>query len=154
MPLKGKVHVCGYEGNELTYSRLLVEAGAQVPYISTSINKNLYTAADEAWLKARGTQEIIYQKSLEQDTRALDKYKPDLVLGTTPLSAEAKKRGIPGMYYTNMLSVRPLFLSAGLAGTINLIQDTLSRGPRYEWMREFFEGVKAEGAAAPVNTMD
>jgi 3,8-divinyl chlorophyllide a/chlorophyllide a reductase subunit Y len=154
MPLKGKVHVCGYEGNELTYARLLVEAGAQVPYISTSINKNLYTAADEAWLKARGTQEIIYQKSLEQDTRALDKYSPDLVLGTTPLSAEAKKRGIPGMYYTNMLSVRPLFLSAGLAGTIQMIADAMHRAPRYEWMREFFEGAKAEGAAKPVNTMD
>lgn len=43
------------------------------------------------------------------------------------------------MYYTNMLSVRPLFLSAGLAGTIQLIQEALERAPRYEWMREFFE---------------
>ena len=160
MPLRSirgdapRIHVCGYEGNEMIYARLLVEAGALVPYISTSINKNLYTAADEAWLKAHGTQELIYQKSLEQDIRALDRYSPDLVLGTTPLSSEAKKRGIPGMYYTNMLSVRPLFLSAGLAGTINLIQDTLGRSPRYEWMREFFEGAKAEGEAKPVNTLD
>ncbi len=160
MPLKSnrgdapRIHVCGYEGNEMTYARLLVEAGAVVPYISTSINKNLYTASDEAWLKAHGTKEVIYQKALEQDTRALDAYSPDLVLGTTPLSAEAKKRGIPGMYYTNMLSVRPLFLSAGLAGTISLIQDTLGRSPRYEWMREFFEGTKAEGVVKPVNTMD
>lgn len=38
-----------------------------------------------------------------------------------------------------MLSVRPLFLSAGLAGTIQLIQEALERAPRYEWMREFFE---------------
>jgi chlorophyllide a reductase subunit Y len=153
-PLKGKVHVCGYEGNELIYARLLVEAGAEVPYISTSIQKSLYTAADEAWLKAHGTKEIVYQKALEQDLRALDAYKPDLVLGTTPLSAEAKKRGIPGMYYTNMLSVRPLFLSAGLAGTIQLIADALNRAPRYEWMREFFGGQRANEGNAVINTMD
>jgi chlorophyllide a reductase subunit Y len=153
-PLKGRVHVCGYEGNELVYARLLVEAGAEVPYISTSIQKNLYTAADEAWLKARGTKEIVYQKALEQDIRALDVYKPDLVLGTTPLSAEAKQRGIPGMYYTNMLSVRPLFLAAGLAGTIQHIADALNRAPRYEWMREFFEGAREAEAKTVVNTMD
>jgi chlorophyllide a reductase subunit Y len=149
-----KIHVCGYEGNELLYARLLVEAGAQVPYISTSIGKSLYTAADEAWLRARGLQEITYQKTLEQDVRALDKYKPDLVLGTTSLSAEAKKRGIPAMYYTNMLSVRPLFLSAGLAGTISLIKNALDTTPRYQWMRDFFEGAPQATAAAPVNTMD
>lgn len=153
-PLKGKVHVCGYEGNELIYARLLVEAGAEVPYISTSIQKSLYTAADEAWLRAHGTKEIVFQKALEQDVRALDAYTPDLVLGTTPLSAEAKKRGIPGMYYTNMLSVRPLFLSAGLAGTIQLIADALQRAPRYEWMRSFFEGERAAITTQPVNTMD
>ncbi len=153
-PLKGKVHVCGYEGNEMIYARLLIEAGAEVPYISTSINKSLYTAADEAWLKAHGTKEIIYQKALEQDVRALDTYKPDLVLGTTPLSAEAKARGIPGMYYTNMLSVRPLFLSAGLAGTIQLISEAMKQSPRYEWMRDFFEGERAAEATKVVNTMD
>ncbi|MBO9344828.1 MAG: chlorophyllide a reductase subunit Y [Chloroflexi bacterium] len=155
VPLKGRILVCGYEGNELLYARLLVEAGAEVPYISTSIQKSLYTAADEAWLRARGTREIVYQKTLEQDIRALDAYKPDLVLGTTPLSAEAKARGIPAMYYTNMLSVRPMFLSAGLAGTIQLIRDALERAPRYAWMREFFEGpMPAEPPPSTVNTMD
>jgi chlorophyllide a reductase subunit Y len=149
-----KVHVCGYEGNELLYARLLVEAGAQVPYISSSIGKSLYTAADEAWLKARGTKEIVYRKTLEQDVRALDAYKPDLVLGTTSLSAEAKQRGIPAMYYTNMLSVRPLFLGAGLAGTVSLVRGALENRPRYEWMREFFEGERAVEASAVVNTMD
>jgi chlorophyllide a reductase subunit Y len=149
-----KVHVCGYEGNELLYARLLIEAGAQVPYISTSIGKSLYTAADEAWLKAHGTREIVYRKTLEQDVHALDVYKPDLVLGTTSLSAEAKQRGIPAMYYTNMLSVRPLFLGAGLAGTVSLVRGALENRPRYEWMREFFEGERAAVAESIVNTMD
>jgi chlorophyllide a reductase subunit Y len=149
-----KVHVCGYEGNELLYARLLVEAGAQVPYISTSIGKSLYTAADEAWLKSRGTKEIVYRKTLEQDVRALDAYRPDLVLGTTSLAAEAKQRGIPAMYYTNMLSVRPLFLGAGLAGTVSLVRGALENRQRYEWMREFFEGARPDEATAIVNTMD
>jgi len=153
-PLKGRVSVCGYEGNEFSYARLLVEAGVDVPYVSTCISKSLYTAADEAWLKAHGTKEVIYQKHLEQDIRALDTYKPDLVLGTTSLSAEAKARGIPSMYYTNMISVRPLFLSAGLAGTMTLIADALERTPRYQWMRDFFEGERATETAHVVNTMD
>ncbi len=151
-PLRGRIHVCGYEGNELLYARLLVEAGAEVPYISTSIQKTVHTAADEAWLRARGTREVVYQKTLEQDIRALDTYRPDLVLGTTPLSAEAKQRGIPAMYYTNMLSVRPLFLSAGLAGTIQLIREALERAPRYEWMRAFFEGERPAPPPVPVDT--
>lgn len=156
--IEGKVHICGYEGNELGYARLLVEAGAHAPYVSTSIEKSLYTAADEAWLKAHGTVEVVYRKTLEQDIRALDKHKPDLVLGTTPLSVEAKLRGIPSMYYTNQLSTRPLFLSAGLAGTISLIKDALSRAPRYAWMREFFTGendaTDALNAKPVINTMD
>jgi 3,8-divinyl chlorophyllide a/chlorophyllide a reductase subunit Y len=151
-----KIHVCGYEGNELLYARLLVEAGATVPYISTSIGKSLYTAADEAWLKARGTREIVWRKTLEQDVRALDAYKPDLVLGTTSLASAAKQRGIPAMYYTNTLSVRPLMLAAGLAGTMQLIKGALDNRPRYQWMREFFTGETSTAASADavVNTMD
>jgi hypothetical protein len=48
-----------------------------------------------------------------------------------------------------------MFLSAGLAGTIQLIRDALERAPRYAWMREFFEGpMPAEPSPSTVNTMD
>jgi chlorophyllide a reductase subunit Y len=137
-PLAGRVFVTGYEGTELAYARLLVEAGAEVPYVSTSIAPDPLVLPDELWLRARGTKEVVYRKSLEEDMSALDRYPPDLVLGTTPFSSAAKDRGIPGLYFTNQLASRPFFLSGGMAATLGLIRDTIERGAKYREMQEFF----------------
>lgn len=137
-PLSGRVFVTGYEGTELAYARLLVEAGAEVPYVSTSIGQDPLVLPDELWLRARGTREVVYRKSLEEDVAALDKYPPDLVLGTTPFCSVAKERGIPAMYFTNQLASRPFFLSGGMAATLGFIRQTLTRGQRYQWMHAFF----------------
>lgn len=133
-----RVLVTGYEGTELAYARVLVEAGAEVPYISTSIGTDPLVLPDELWLKARGTQEVIYRKALEEDVSALDRYRPDFVLGTTPFCAIAKDRGIPAMYFTNQVASRPFFLSGGLAAILGFIGDAVKRGPAYRAMHEFF----------------
>ncbi len=139
-PLKGAtVLVSGYEGNEMLYARLLVEAGAHVPYISTSIGKSLHTAADEAWLRARGTEAIVYRKSLEDDVKAMNHWPFDLVIGTTSVTAAAKERGIPSVYYTNILSVRPLFLTGGMVASVSLAQELLERRTLYTTMQSFFQ---------------
>lgn len=138
-PLAGRIFVTGYEGTELAYARLLVEAGAEVPYVSTSIGQDPLVLPDEMWLRARGTKEIVYRKSLEEDVAALDKYPPDLVLGTTPFCSIAKQRGIPAMYFTNQLASRPFFLSGGMAATLGFINQTMQRHERYQWMQSFFE---------------
>jgi chlorophyllide a reductase subunit Y len=139
-PLKGAtILVSGYEGNEMLYARLLIEGGAHVPYVSTSIGKSMHTATDEAWLRAHGTEAVVYRKSLEDDQRAMDHWSFDLVIGTTTVTAHAKERGIPAVYYTNMLSVRPLFLSGGMIASISTARDLLNRRPLYNQMVEFFE---------------
>jgi chlorophyllide a reductase subunit Y len=138
-PLSGRILVTGYEGTELAYARLLVEAGADVPYVSTSIGADPLVLPDELWLKAHGTKEVVYRKSLEDDIAALDAYKPDLVLGTTPFASAAKERGIPALYFTNQLASRPFFLSGGMAATIGFIRQMLTKGEQYQWMQEFFE---------------
>ncbi len=139
-PLKGAtVLVSGYEGNEMLYARLLVEAGAHVPYISTSIGQSLHTAADEAWLRARGTEAIVYRKSLEDDVKAMNHWPFDLVIGTTSVTAAAKERGIPSVYYTNILSVRPLFLTGGMVASVSLAQELLERRTLYTTMQSFFQ---------------
>lgn len=143
-PLSGRVFVTGYEGTELAYARLLVEAGAEVPYVSTSIGQDPLVLPDEMWLRARGTKEIVYRKSLEEDVAALDKYPPDFVLGTTPFCAIAKERGIPAMYFTNQLASRPFFLSTGMAATLGFINQTMKGHERYQWMHAFFEGEAAD----------
>lgn len=137
-PLSGRILVTGYEGTEVAYARLLVEAGAEVPYVSTSIAQEPLALPDEMWLRSRGTKEIVYRKSLEEDVAALDKYAPDFVLGTTPFCAIAKERGIPAMYFTNQLASRPFFLSGGMAATLGFIRQTMGRHERYTWMEEFF----------------
>lgn len=139
-PLKGAtVLVSGYEGNEMLYARLLVEAGAHVPYISTSIGKSVHTAADEAWLRARGTEAIVYRKSLEDDLKAMNHWHFDLVIGTTSVTAASKERGIPSVYYTNILSVRPLFLTGGMVASVSLAQELLERRTLYTTMQSFFQ---------------
>lgn len=138
-PLSGRILVTGYEGTELAYARLLVEAGAEVPYVSTSIGQDPLVLPDEMWLRARGTKEIVYRKSLEDDVAALDEYAPDLVFGTTPFCSVAKERGIPAMYFTNQLASRPFFLSSGMAATLGFIRQTLAGGERYQWMLDFFQ---------------
>lgn len=137
-PLSGRILVTGYEGSELAYARLLIEAGAEVPYVSTSIGQDPLVLPDEMWLRSHGTKEIVYRKALEEDVNALDRYAPDLVLGTTPFCSEAKARGIPAVYFTNQLASRPFFLSGGMAATLEFIQGMLGRGQQYQWMQEFF----------------
>ena len=39
------------------HARLLIEGGAHVPYVSTSIGQSMLTASDEAWLRAHGTEQ-------------------------------------------------------------------------------------------------
>lgn len=138
-PLKGAtILVSGYEGNEMLYARLLVEGGAHVPYVSTSIGQSMLTAADEAWLRARGTEAIVYRKAIEDDKAAMEHWRFDLVIGTTTLAAHAKELGIPSVYYTNMLSVRPLFLAGGMIASLSFVRELLNRKPLYEKMVEFF----------------
>ena len=140
--LKGAcILVTGYEGTELAYARALVEAGATVPYVSTSIGMDPLVLPDEMWLKAHGTREIIYRKALEEDISALERYSPDFVMGTTPFGAVAKDRGIPAMYFTNQVASRPFFLSSGLDAILTFMHNALKRGPTYRAMYEFFAEV-------------
>lgn len=144
-PLKGAtILVSGYEGNEMLYARLLIEGGAHVPYVSTSIGQSALTAADEAWLKAHGTEAVIYRKAIEDDQAAMKHWNFDLVIGTTTLAAYAKERGIPSVYYTNILSVRPLFLAGGMIASLSFVRELLNRRPLYERMVEFFAADGAE----------
>lgn len=139
-PLKGAtILVSGYDGNEMPYARLLVEGGAHVPYVSTSIEPSMLTAADEAWLRSHGTEVVIYRKSFEDDQNAIRHWDFDLVIGTTMLAAYAKQQGIPGVYATSLLSVRPLFLAGGVIASISMALELLQRKPVYKKMLDFFK---------------
>ena len=139
-PIRARITVSGYEGSELLVARLLVEAGAEVPYVGTACPRTEWSDADREWLEARGVH-VQYRASLEQDITAMLDVRPDLAVGTTPLVQKAKELGIPALYFTNMVSARPLFGAAG-AGALAAIVAAQTRGaPRFARMVSFFEGV-------------
>jgi chlorophyllide a reductase subunit Y len=136
--LKGSVIVAGYEGNELPLVRLLLEAGLDVPYASTSIARTRLGEEDHQLLSMLGT-EIRYRKYLEEDEEAVLHYQPDLVIGTTALDSFAKERGIPAIYYTNNISSRPIFFASGAASVLGMIAGLIAKKDVYRKMKEYFE---------------
>ena len=145
-PVKARVTVSGYEGSELLVARLLVEAGAHVPYVGTACPRTEWSDPDREWLEAKGTH-IQYRASIEQDVAAMMEFRPDLAIGTTPLVQKAKELGTPAIYFTNMVSARPLFGAAG-AGALAAIVSAQTKGrERFGRMVEFFGGAGKGDAA-------
>ena len=139
-PIRARVTISGYEGSELLVARLLVEAGAEVPYVGTACPHTEWSEADSDWLQAHGTF-VQYRASIEQDVAAMREVRPDLAVGTTPLVQQAKELGIPALYFTNMVSARPLFGPAG-AGALAGIVAAQTRGrERFARMVSFFDRV-------------
>ena len=139
-PINARITVSGYEGSELLVARLLMEAGAEVPYVGTACPKTEWSEPDRAWLESHGTC-VQYRASLEQDIAAMHEVRPDLAVGTTPLVQAAKAMGIPSLYFTNMVSARPLFGAAG-AGALAAIVAAQTKGhERFARMVGFFDKV-------------
>ena len=145
-PIQARVTVSGYEGSELLVARLLIEAGAEVPYVGTACPRTEWSDPDRDWLEAHGVH-VQYRASLEQDMAAMLDVRPDLALGTTPLVQKAKELGIPALYFTNMVSARPLFGPAGAGALAGIVAAQTRGAERFRRMVGFFEGV-GTGAAA------
>ena len=139
-PIDGRITVSGYEGSELLVARLLVECGADVRYVGTACPRTPWSDPDREWLEARGV-DVRFRASLEQDLAAVDEFAPDLAIGTTPVVQKVKETGSPAMYFTNLISARPLMGLPGPASLAQVVNAAMHQGARFESMREFFEGV-------------
>lgn len=139
-PIKGRITLTGYEGSELLVARLLVESGADLRYVGTACPRTEWSAADREWLEARGVI-VNFRAALEQDLAAIEEFKPDLAIGTTPVVQKAKEKAIPSLYFTNLISARPLFGPAGAGSLATVINAALGNKARFDRMTEFFAGV-------------
>ena len=139
-PIKGRITVSGYEGSELLVARLLIESGADVPYVGSACPKTPWNAPDLEWLQARRVH-VQYRATLEQDIAAVREFKPDLAIGTTPVVQAAKQATIPGLYFTNLISARPLMGPAGAGSLAQVVNAAIANKARFLQMREFFEDV-------------
>ena len=148
MPIDGRITLSGYEGSELLVARLLIESGARVHYVGTACPKTRWSDDDRAWLEAKGVH-VTFRASLEQDLAALREFKPDLAIGTTPVVQKAKEMAIPSLYFTNLISARPLMGPAGAGSLAQVVNAALQNKPRFDAMKAFFAGV-GEGFASGV----
>jgi 3,8-divinyl chlorophyllide a/chlorophyllide a reductase subunit Y len=148
MPIKGRISLSGYEGSELLVARLLIESGAEVPYVGTACPKTPWSAPDLEWLQARGVT-VQYRASLEQDLAAMEDIRPDLVIGTTPVVQAAKQRTIPSLYFTNLISARPLMGAMGAGSLAQVVNAAIGNKARFDAMSDFF-GSSGKGDNAGV----
>ncbi len=74
-------------------------------------------------------------------------FKPDLVIGTTPVVQKAKELATPALYFTNLISARPLMGPAGAGSLAQVINAALGNKARFDAMNDFFEGVGTGHAA-------
>ncbi len=145
-PIKGRITVSGYEGSELLVARLLVESGADVPYVGTACPRTRWSDPDREWLEAKGVR-INYRASLEQDIAAVEEFRPDLAIGTTPVVQHAKQNAIPALYFTNLISARPLMGPAGAGSLAQVVNAAMGNKARMDRMSAFFDEVGTGHAA-------
>ena len=126
----------GYEGSELLVARLLVESGADLRYVGTACPRTPWSEADRDWL-ARAACRCSTAPRSKQDLAALREFEPDLAIGTTPVVQAAKRRAIPALYFTNLISARPL-MGPGGAGRWPRCQRRDRPTSRASTMRDFF----------------
>jgi 3,8-divinyl chlorophyllide a/chlorophyllide a reductase subunit Y len=79
----------------------------------------------------------------------IHEFTPDLAIGTTPVVQHAKERAIPSLYFTNLISARPLMGPAGAGSLATVINTALGNQQRFDEMKAFFDGI-GEGANAGV----
>jgi chlorophyllide a reductase subunit Y len=148
MPITGRITMSGYEGSELLVARLLIESGADVRYVGSACPRTKWSDADREWLEAKGVH-VQFRASLEQDVAAMQEFQPDLAIGTTPVVQKAKELTIPGLYFTNLISARPLMGPAGAGSLAQVVNAAIGNKARFDTMKEFFAGV-GEGHAAGI----
>ena len=146
--LNGSITLSGYEGSELLVARLLIESGLTVKYVGTACPRTKQSKVDEEWLKQNGVS-VKFRASLESDLQAIDEYEPDLAIGTTPVVQHAKEKAIPSLYFTNLISARPLMGNLGIGSVMEVVKGAMNNGERFKKMKKFFSGV-GEGQSSGV----
>ena len=145
-PITARITLSGYEGSELIVGRLLKESGADLRYVGTACPKTPWNSEDAAWLTAHGVH-VEFRASLEKDIAAVDSFDPELAIGTTPVVQYAKQKSIPALYFTNLISARPLMGPAGAGSLGTVINAAVGNKSRFDTMTAFFEGVGKDHTA-------
>ncbi|MEL6921394.1 MAG: chlorophyllide reductase subunit Y, partial [Pseudomonadota bacterium] len=64
-----------------------------------------------------------------------------MAIGTTPVVQHAKEAATPALYFTNLISARPLMGPAGAGSIAQVVNAAMGNKARFERMDAFFTGV-------------
>lgn len=145
-PIKGRITLSGYEGSELLVARMLVESGADLRYVGTACPQTRWSDPDREWLEEKGVI-VNFRASLEDDLAAFNEFEPDLAIGTTPIVQKAKEAGTPGLYFTNLISARPLMGVPGPGSLAQVVNGAMAQQERFDSMRDFFADVGSDATS-------
>lgn len=123
-PLEARILIAGTTGVELQIARLLVECGAEIPLVSTSLESPDWPSADAAWLEMNGTQ-VVFRVGARAARQYVDAFRPHLVVGCTSVCARARMLGIPSLN-TTLLAACPMMGSTGAGPLSAMVRRRLS----------------------------
>jgi chlorophyllide a reductase subunit Y len=136
-PIKGRITVSGYEGSELLVARLLIEAAPRYLMSARPAQRPLLRA-DREWLRqgcARPVPRLAGAgPRCHDDVQARPRHRHHAVV------QNAKERAIPALYFTNLISARPLMGAAGAGSLVQVVNAAIANKARFDEMTDFFEG--------------
>jgi chlorophyllide a reductase subunit Y len=130
-PIKGRITLSGYEGSELICRPAAGRKRRGSQICRHGLPENRMVAPDAEWLEAHGVH-VEFRASLEQDLAAMAEFKPDLAIGTTPVVQKAKEQATPALYFTNLISARPLMGPAGAGSLAAVVNAAIANKARFD----------------------
>jgi chlorophyllide a reductase subunit Y len=128
-PIKGRITLSGYEGSELLVARLLIESGADVPMSARPAPRRPGPRRRE-WLEAKACK----SSSAPRWSRTAPRWRR-----SNPTSPSARRRGaegqgagIPALYFTNLISARPLMGPAGAGSLAQVVNAAIANKDRLD----------------------
>jgi hypothetical protein len=136
---QGPHHAVGYEGSELLVARLLIESGADVRYVGTACPKTPGRSRPRV-AGSQGRPGAVPRLAGAGHRRRR--------ASSSPISPSAPRRwcrrprrvGTPALYFTNLISARPLMGPAGAGSLAQVVNAAMANKPRFDACA-FFEGV-------------
>ena len=147
-PIKGRITLSGYEGSELLVARLLIESGADVPYVGTACPRTPWSRRRPRLARgARACTSSSAPRSSRTSPRCASST-PDLAIGTTPVVQARQGAGDPGaLLHQPDLGAAADGRRPAPARSRRSSTRRIGNQARFDAMKEFFDGVGAGHAA-------
>ena len=118
-PIQGRVTLSGYEGSELLVARLLIESGADVPLCRHRLPADAIVGSRSRVARGQGRQRPVPRLARAGSRGDASNTSPISRSARRPWCRRPRSAAIPALYFTNLISARPLM---GVAGAGSLAQ--------------------------------